>query len=99
MPVTLTDDQAAELSELFKDDTLEIQGLQYVLYEESEEINDHKHVLWDRIYKRSDERHFLQYCSKSGSYWSDYEYSYGCQLYEVQEVEIKKKVWKIINEF
>lgn len=89
MPITLSIALAQELSDLFEDDQLEIDGFTYVLYEVSEETNELKHVLWDRIYKRNDDKYFVQHCSKSGSYWSDYEFSYGEDLYEVKKVEVK----------
>lgn len=97
MPLELSSEQAQELGSLYEDEELELDGFLYVLYEESDETNELKHVLWDRVYKRSDDKFFLQYCSKSGSYWSDYEYTYGYELYEVQQVEVKKLEWKILN--
>lgn len=94
MPVTLTDALAEELGELWEDDPLELGGYTYTLYEVSEEINDHKYVHWDRIYKRNDGKYFVQSCSKSGSYWSDYEFEYGTELYEVRQVTVSVVQWK-----
>lgn len=97
MAIALQYALAQELGSLYEDEPLELDGFTYVLYEESDEINDLKHVLWDRVYKRNDDKFFLQSCSKSGSYWSDYEYCYGGELFEVQKVEIKTLVWKVVN--
>jgi hypothetical protein len=96
VPITLTDALAQELGELFEGDQLEINDFEYILYEESNQINELKHVLWDRIYKRNDDKFFVQHCSKSGSYWSDYEFSYGDELYEVKKVEVKTLEWKLV---
>lgn len=95
MSISLGSALAAELGDLYDDDSLELNGHSYALYEESEEINEHKYVLWDRIYRRDDGKFFLQSCSKSGSYWSDYEFDYGDTLYEVVQVEVKKLEWKV----
>lgn len=95
MPVTLTDALAKELGQRWERDPLELGGLEYVLYEQSEEVNEHKDVHWQRIYKRSDNKYFVQYCSKRGDYWSGYEYEYHNELYEVKEVEVKVVQWKI----
>lgn len=95
MPISLGSALVAELSELYDGETLELEGHSYALYEETEEINEHKCVLWDRIYSRDDGKFFLQSCSKSGSYWSDYEYEYGEDAYEVVQVEVKRLEWKV----
>lgn len=96
MLIELTNAQVQDLGELYEDDPLELNGFTYTLYEESDEINEHKYVHWDRIYKRNDDKFFLQSCSKSGSYWSDYEYYYGDSLCEVKQVEFKKLEWKLV---
>lgn len=96
MPVRLTDALATELGQLWDDDDpVEIGGFTYVLYEESSETNEMKDVHWDRIYKRNDDKYFVQYCSKRGDYWSGYEHDYGDELHEVKEVEIKVVQWMI----
>lgn len=93
VPITLECALAEELGDLYGTDRLELNGFTYVLYEESEEINDLKYVLWDRIYKRNDGKYFLQNCSKSGSYWSEYEFWYGEELYEVERRQVVKLEW------
>lgn len=96
MSVAMEYATAQEFGDLYEGDELELEGFTYVLYEESEQTNELKNVFWDRIYKRNDDKFFLQNCSKSGSYWSDYEYSYGEELYEVQKVEVKTLAWKAV---
>lgn len=98
MPISLESAQASELAELYGSEALELDGYSYVLYEESDEINDHKHVHWDRIYRRNDDKYFVQYCSKSGSYWSDYEFEYGDELYEVKQIKVIKLEWKKVRD-
>jgi hypothetical protein len=95
VPTSLGSALVAELSELYDGETLELDGHSYALYEETDEINERKYVLWDRIYSRDDGKFFLQSCSKSGSYWSDYEYEYGEDAYEVVQVEVKRLEWKV----
>ena len=95
MPISLGSALATELGDLYGDDSLELDGHSYALYEETEEINELKYVHWDRIYRRDDGKFFQQSCSKSGSYWSDYEYYYGDTLYEVVQVEVKNLEWKV----
>lgn len=97
MPIAFTNALAQELGDLFEGDQLELEGFTYTLYEESDQTNDLKYVRWDRIYKRNDGRFFVQYCSKSGSYWSDYDYYYGNAVFEVEQVEVKRTEWKVVE--
>lgn len=97
MRITLDSAQAQDFGDAFEDDPIELDGFSYVLYEESDQINELKYVHWDRIYKRSDGKFFLQNCSKSGSYWSDYYFEYGEVLYEVKEVLVSKTEWQLVK--
>ena len=97
MRIHLNDAQAQELGEVFEDDPVELNGFSYVLHEESDQTNELKWVHWDRVYYRNDGKYFLQNCSKSGSYWSDYEYEYGGVLYEVKKYKVIVEEWKSVN--
>lgn len=65
------------------------------LWRESDVTDEGKFGTWYNIYQRkSDNKFFIQYNSRSGSYYSDYYYEYGEELYEVEEVETITTEWK-----
>ena len=97
MSISLTEEQIEELGDLYKDDSIEIEGFTYQLHEKSAETNEGKTVSWETVYKRNDGKFFIQYNSKSGSYFSDYEFYLGEYLYEVELVEVMKKEWRFVK--
>lgn len=96
MGIALTDAQAEEFDDLYEGEILELDGHLYTLYEKSDETNDLKLVTWDKVFKRNDDKYFMQSSWKSGSYWASYQYSYGDELNEVRKVDIIKTIWKCV---
>lgn len=90
MKIKLTDDQASEIA---GEEFLALDGFEYEFYESSGASDEGKYTTWESIYKRSDGKFFVQYNSKSGSYFSDYEFYYGDELYEVEQKEVVTTEW------
>lgn len=97
MSISLTEEQIEELGELYGSETIEFDGHTYQLHWKSDETNEGKIVSWETVYKRSDDKYFIQYNSKSGSYFSDYEFYLGEDLYEVELKEVIKTEWRHVE--
>jgi hypothetical protein len=79
--------------ELGSEGYLALDGFEYEFIENSDKTDEGKYVTWDSIYWRSDGKFFVQYNSKSGSHFSDYEFYYGEELYEVTKKEVTVTEW------
>ncbi|MNC50099.1 hypothetical protein D3C75_993200 [compost metagenome] len=98
MVVSLTEEQIEELDEVDgKGDSAVIDGFTYYFHEKTENVIEGKYVSWEVIFERNDGKYFIQYNSKSGSPFSDYEWYMGDELTEVRQVEVKKMEWRVVK--
>lgn len=86
-----------EMKEAFQEE--EWKGLGFLLVEEGEWVNNYKdYDIKESIYKHvGSGKFYAYYDSRSGSYYSDYEYDSPDELVEVTPVETKTITYMVVK--
>lgn len=91
MKIDITEEQAKQL---FMEEELELNGMSLELHESEDWEDDGKYSIGRNIYVDTNTNKFYAHnVSRTGSYYSDYDYYYEPKLYEVEQVDVVKTIW------
>jgi hypothetical protein len=74
-------------------------GDEYVIVEASDWVNQYKDYDIKEVVllHKASGKHYAYYDSRSGSYYSDYEYDSPEELIEVEPIEVKRIEYKVVK--
>ena len=87
-PLELT---AEQQEEIFRENNIE--GFEYEIEEELDWEDDGKYQFGGCVFKHND-KFYLINVTRSGSYFSDYEFQFGDKVREVKKIQVIKEEWK-----